>query len=144
MAWSEWEHAKHLAAQRRTSQVELNSASNTPGKTGGLVSDRPVWARAGSQVGALQEGIGKTLVKLGEGQKGLSQLQDCSTVKAQKDLYDSWVGYLKKVSERCQKLSNVLQNAGKNELKTEEALKGEILKMKTAYADTAAVGGQGK
>ncbi|MFB7595511.1 hypothetical protein [Streptomyces sp. NPDC056160] len=144
MAWSEWERAKDSAAHQRSSRTELNSVPSDPGGSGTLVSDRPAWARAGHGVGSLGEGIGKSLGQLAEGQDGLGGTSGCLTAQAQKDLYDSWEKYVKKVSKRCEQLADVLVKAGNDELKTEEAIKAEIGNMKAAYADTAPVGGQGK
>ncbi|MGW7253943.1 hypothetical protein [Streptomyces sp. NPDC054834] len=144
MAWSEWEQVKAAAAERQSSQMQLNSVPLDPGGSGTLVSDRPVWARAGHGVGSLREGIGKALGQLADDQEGLGKGSGCQTAAAQKDVYDSWEKYVRKVIGRCEKLADVLEKAGNNELKTEEAIKAEIGNMKIAYADTPAVGGEGK
>lgn len=51
---------------------------------------------------------------------------------------------MRKLGDRCAKLATVLENAGKNELKTEEAIKAQIGTLRAAYADTPAAGRHGK
>ncbi|MFC4326770.1 hypothetical protein ACFPC0_02735 [Streptomyces andamanensis] len=142
MAWNEWNQVKAAAVARQSARTELNGAPSAPGDPGTLVSDRPAWSRAGHGVGALRTDLAKGLGQLADGQEGLGPGEDagCLTAAAQQDVYGSWEKYLRKVSGRCGKLADVLERAGRDELRTEEAIKAEIARMKAAYADTPADG----
>jgi hypothetical protein len=145
MAWDEWEQLKTAAAGRDSAQMQLNHVPMDPGGAGGtLVSNRRVWAKAGEDVGSLREGIGKALESLAGGQNGIGEDAGCLTMGAQKDVYDSWERYVKDVSGRCGKLSDVLEKTGNEHLKTDEAIEVEIGNLEVAYSDTPAVGGQDK
>ncbi|MDQ0832825.1 hypothetical protein QF032_004669 [Streptomyces achromogenes] len=144
MAWDEWEQLKSAAAERHGTQMQLNHVPLDPGGSGGtLVSNKPAWSKAGSDVGSLREDLGKVEVKLADGQKGIGEDAGCLTAAAQKDVYRSWETYVKNVGNRCGKLSGLLEKAGSDQLKTDEAINAEIGNMKVEYADTPAVGGKG-
>ncbi|MGW5044946.1 hypothetical protein [Streptomyces griseoluteus] len=144
MAWSEWEQVKAASAERQSAQMQLNGLPSDAGGSGTLVADRPAWAKAGRDVSALRDGMDKARGHLEDGQEGLAKQAGCLTAAAQSDVFASWKKYVSQVSGRCAKLATVLENAGKNELKTEEAIKAEIGTMRTAYADTPATGKHGK
>ncbi|SHH89125.1 hypothetical protein [Streptomyces sp. 3214.6] len=144
MAWEEWEQLKSAAAEQHAAQMQLNHVPLDPGGgTGTLVSNKPAWSKAGQDVGSLREDISKALGKLTDGQKGLGEDAGCLTAVAQKDVHDSWETYVKNVSARCGKLSALLEKAGNDQLKTDEAIEVEIGNLKVEYADTPAVGGKG-
>ncbi|MEU3783659.1 hypothetical protein [Streptomyces sp900129855] len=144
MAWDEWEQLKSAAAEQHAAQMQLNHVPLDPGGgTGTLVSNKPAWSKAGQDVGSLREDISKALGKLTDGQKGLGEDAGCLTAAAQKDVHDSWETYVKNVSGRCGKLSALLEKAGNDQLKTDEAIEVEIGNLKVEYADTPAVGGKG-
>ncbi|MDQ0959771.1 hypothetical protein QFZ66_003649 [Streptomyces sp. B4I13] len=144
MAWDEWEQLKSAAAERHGTQMQLNHVPLDPGGSGGtLVSNKPAWSKAGSDVGSLREDLSKVEVKLADGQKGIGEDAGCLTAAAQKDVYRSWETYVKNVGNRCGKLSGLLEKAGSDQLKTDEAINAEIGNMKVEYADTPAVGGKG-
>ncbi|MFL4948721.1 hypothetical protein ACJ6WE_15405 [Streptomyces sp. MMS24-I31] len=125
--------------------MQLNHVPLDPGgDTGTLVSNKPAWSKAGRDVGSLREDVAKALGKLTDGQKGLGEEAGCLTAWAQKDVHDSWERYVKGVSGRCGKPSGLLEKAGSDQLKTDEAVEVEIGNLKVDYADTPAVGGQGK
>ncbi|GGR66596.1 hypothetical protein GCM10010252_00270 [Streptomyces aureoverticillatus] len=145
MAWEEWERLKTEAAAQHSEQTQLNQVPTGPGDSSGdLVSDKAAWSKGGHDVGSLREGIGKALGKLAEGQSGLGADTGCRTAAAQKEVHDSWERYVKKVSRRCGKLADLLEKAGNDQLKTDEAIMAEIGNLKVAYGDTPAIGGQGK
>lgn len=145
MAWDEWERLKTAAAERHTAQLQLNQLPADPGgRAADLVSNRPAWTKAGTDIGSLREDIGKAQTKLKDGQTGLGSDSGCLTAAARKDVHDSWETYVRKVGERCGKLSGLLLKAGNNQLRTDEAVEDEIARLAVAYADTPAVGGQGK
>ncbi|MFD1273757.1 hypothetical protein ACFQ51_24815 [Streptomyces kaempferi] len=48
------------------------------------------------------------------------------------------------MSGRCGNLSGLLEKAGNDQLKTDEAIEAEIGNLKVAYADTQTVGGRDK
>ncbi|WP_406007273.1 hypothetical protein OG440_14685 [Streptomyces sp. NBC_00637] len=144
MAWEEWEQLKSAAADQRSARMQLNHVPLDPGGSGTLVSNKPAWSKAGQDVGSLREDVGKAMAKLTDGQKGLGEDTGCLTATAQKDVHSSWETYVKKVSGRCGKLSGLLEKAGNDQLKTDEAIEAEIGNLKVEYADTAAVGGQDK
>ncbi|MFF9346956.1 hypothetical protein [Streptomyces sp. NPDC014734] len=145
MAWEEWEQAKTEVADRRGTRMRLNQVDpGGGGDTGTLVSNKPAWSRAGHDVGALGDDMGKALGKLSDGQEGLAADAGCRTAAAQKDVHGSWQRYLKGVRGRCAKLAGLLDGAGSDQLKTDEALKAELGNLKVEYADTPAVGGQSK
>jgi hypothetical protein len=143
MAWEEWEQLKSAAAEQHAAQMQLNHVPLDPGGgTGTLVSNKPAWSKAGQDVGSLREDIGKAVAKLVDGQKGLGEDAGCLTAAAQKDVHDSWETYVKNVSGRCGKLSALLEKAGNDQLKTDEAIEVEIGNLKVEYADTPPVGGK--
>lgn len=146
MAWDEWEQLKSAAAEQQANHMQLNHVPLDPGgsSTGTLVSNKPAWSKAGHDVGSLRDDIGKAMGKLEDGQKGLGEDAGCLTATAQKDVHASWETYVKKVSGRCAKLSGLLEKAGSDQLKTDEAIQVEIGNLKVEYADTPAAGGQDK
>ncbi|SES08203.1 hypothetical protein SAMN04487983_103070 [Streptomyces sp. yr375] len=145
MAWEEWEQLKSAAAEQHAAQMQLNHVPIDPGGgTGTLVSNKPAWSKAGQDVGSLREDISKAMAKLTDGQKGLGEDAGCLTATAQKDVHASWETYVKNVSGRCGKLSGLLEKAGNDQLKTDEAIEVEIGNLKVEYGDTTAVGGQDK
>ncbi|MEV1062012.1 hypothetical protein [Streptomyces sp. NPDC050263] len=144
MAWEEWEQLKSAAADQHAAQMQLNHVPSDPGGgTGTLVSNKPAWSKAGQDVGSLRQDISKAMAKLTDGQKGLGEDAGCLTAAAQKDVHDSWETYVKNVSGRCGKLSGLLEKAGNDQLKTDEAIEVEIGNLTVEYADTPAVGGKG-
>ncbi|MGW1808300.1 hypothetical protein [Streptomyces sp. NPDC002078] len=144
MAWDEWEQLKASAANRHGAHMELNHVPSDPGGSGTLVSNKPAWSKAGQAVGSLTGSITTALGKLTDGQKGLVTETDCQTSGAQKEVHDSWDRYVKAVSGRCTRLSELLEKVGNDLLKTDESVKAEIGNLKVDYADTPAVGGQDK
>ncbi|WP_314219134.1 hypothetical protein [Streptomyces zaehneri] len=145
MAWEEWEQLKSAAADQHAAQMQLNHVPLGPGgDTGTLVSNKTAWSKAGQDVGSLRQGISKAMAKLTDGQKGLGEDAGCLTAAAQKDVHDSWETYVKNVSGRCGKLSGLLEKAGNDQLKTDEAIEVEIGNLTVEYADTPTVGGQEK
>ncbi|MEV3853716.1 hypothetical protein AB0J38_05235 [Streptomyces sp. NPDC050095] len=151
MAWDEWEQLKTQAAERHSTGMQIDhlaepdggGGSATSGVTQGLKSTKAAWNKAGEGVGELREGIGKALTRLQDGQKGLDADAGCLTVGAQKDVYDSWVRYVKSVNERCGSVKEVLEQVGHDLLITDESVRSAFGAIDTKYADTPAVGGQG-
>ncbi|MFD9396322.1 hypothetical protein ACFWBB_37980 [Streptomyces sp. NPDC060000] len=144
MAWEEWEQLKSAAAEQHAAQMQLNHVPLDPGgSTGTLVSNKPAWSKAGQDIGSLREDISKAMANLTDGQKGLGEDAGCLTAAAQRDVHDSWETYVKNVSGRCGKLSGLLEKAGNDQLKTDEAIEVEIGNLTVEYTDTPAVGGKG-
>ncbi|MGW7823976.1 hypothetical protein ACWGLF_39100 [Streptomyces puniciscabiei] len=108
------------------------------------MSNKPAWSEAGQAVGSLSGPVTAALGKLTEGQNGLGAESGCQTSGAQKEVHDSWDRYVKAVSGRCTRLSELLEKVGNDLLKTDESVKAEIGNLKVDYADTPAVGGQDK
>ncbi|MFJ2110482.1 hypothetical protein ACIOEX_00875 [Streptomyces sp. NPDC087850] len=149
MAWDEWEQIKVDVTDRQPVAMRLNQVPVEPGPgpsavTGGLKSSKKAWATAGEGVGSLRQSIGTALTKLEDGQAGLGATTDCLSAAAQKDVYESWKKYAQGVSERCGSLQRILEQVGRDQLTTDEAVKGEMDKLNLKYADTDAVGGQAK
>ncbi|MFI9805752.1 hypothetical protein ACIHEJ_15530 [Streptomyces sp. NPDC052301] len=144
MAWDEWEQLKTAAANGPGTHMELNHVPSDPGVSGTLLSNKPAWSKAGQAVGSLSGSITAALERLTDGQKGLVAETGCQTSGAQKEVHDSWDRYVKAVSGRCTRLSDLLEKAGTDLLKTDESVKAEIGNLKVDYADTPTVGGQGK
>ncbi|MGW0537500.1 hypothetical protein [Streptomyces sp. NPDC003032] len=159
MAWDEWEQLKANAADRHPTQLQLNQAptdrgSADPSPSGadgwdsggstGLKSSRAAWSKAGEGVGSLRENISKALAKLEDGQKGLGQGPQCLSAAAQQSVHDSWERYVKDVSRRCGSLQKLLEQMGRHQQKTDEAVEAGISKLSVAYGDTPATGGQAK
>ncbi|MFF2526874.1 hypothetical protein [Streptomyces liangshanensis] len=143
MAWDEWEQLKTAAAERHTTRMRLNQVPLDPGGgTGTLVSNKSAWSRAGRDVGAFRDDIGKALGRLSEGRTGLGADAGCLTAAARKDVHESWDRYVRSVNERCGKLAGLLAGAGNDQLRTDEAIMAEIGNLKVEHADTPAVGGQ--
>ncbi len=143
MAWDEWEQLKAAAAERGSAHMRLDQLAPEPSAgTGDLVSNKPAWTRAGTDIGSLREDISKAAAQLKDGQAGLGSDAGCLTAAAQKDLYGSWETYVAKLSGRCEKFSGLLAKAGNDQLKTDQSVEAEIAKLAVTYADTPAVGGQ--
>ncbi|MFF7098490.1 hypothetical protein ACFY9A_39945 [Streptomyces rubradiris] len=145
MSWDEWERLKSDAAGRGSARMQLNQA---PGPVGvgheRLKSSKKAWTTAGEDTKGLQSGVGKALGKLEGGQAGLGETARCQTAAAQKELYDSWRGYLDKVDKRCGELGWIMQSSGIDLAKSDGAVKAELDKLKPEYQDTDPVGGQTK
>ncbi|WP_055693485.1 hypothetical protein [Streptomyces prasinopilosus] len=145
MAWDEWEQLKAAAAERHTAQTLLNRLPADPGGGAGtLLSNRRTWTEAGTDIGSLREDIGRARRKLKVGQAGLGKESGCLTAAAQKGVHVSWETYLENLGWRCGKLSDLLVRAGTDQYRTDESVEAEIAGLEAAYADTPAVGGQGK
>ncbi|MFF1646253.1 hypothetical protein [Streptomyces sp. NPDC058240] len=153
MAWDEWEQLKTAAVERHTTQMQLNQlpadpgGSTSGGSSGGadkLRSDKAAWTKAGEGVGSLREDLDKAWVKADLGQTGLGKQSGCLTSAAQQDVYDSWRRYVKDVSKVCDGLADVLEKSGNDQLRTDEAIKAEIAKLKTEYYQDPPAGGQPK
>ncbi|MEN8651218.1 hypothetical protein ABCR94_11380 [Streptomyces sp. 21So2-11] len=148
MAWDEWEQLKADAAERSSAQMQLNQVD--PGgapagaPSGDLKSDKKAWVQAGEGVTGLKGGIGKALTKLHEGQSGLDDTAGCQSAAAQKELYDSWKKYVGDVSRRCGELGGLLERAGHDLSKSDQAVMEELNRLKLQHEDTEAVGGQAK
>jgi hypothetical protein len=129
-------------------QLPADQGGTGSGGSGGgvlkLRSDKAAWTKAGEGVGSLREDLGKAWVKAELGQTGLGKESGCLTAAAQQGVYDSWKRYVKDVSEVCDGLADVLEKAGNDQLRTDEAIKAEIAKLKTEYYEDAPAGGQAK
>jgi hypothetical protein len=141
MAWEEWEQLKTAAAEQHGTGMQLNQVPTDPGGT--LVSNRPVWSKAGRDVGSLGNDLGKAKGKLADGQQGLGQDDGCLTAGAQRVVHASWEKYIENVGNRCEKLAGLFQKAGNDQLKTDESIQAEIGNLRVSYDDTPAVGGKG-
>ncbi|HEY8987123.1 MAG TPA: hypothetical protein VIU15_47090 [Streptomyces sp.] len=141
MAWDEWEQLKGAAAERVG--MRLNSLPADSAGSGTLVSNKPVWTKAGRDVGALREDVAKALGLLSGGQEGLGAEAGCVTAGAQKEVYDSWARYVKDVGGRCEKLGALLGKAGGDLQMTDESVVIDVQNLSLAYTDTPAVGGKG-
>ncbi|MEU8705212.1 hypothetical protein [Streptomyces sp. NPDC048565] len=150
MAWDEWEQLKQGAGRQSSvpTQLAQHPAGEGPGATpaaggtGGLKSSRQAWNRAGEGVGSLREGIGKALNRLEDGQHGLAGETGCLAAGAQKDVYESWVRYVKAVNERCGGVKKALEKAGRDLLTTDEAARPSFTVIDAGYADTPVIGGR--
>ncbi|MDQ0697549.1 MULTISPECIES: hypothetical protein [Streptomyces] len=149
MAWDEWERLKQDASQRQDVGMQLNQhpagdgpGPATSGVTGGVKSTKKAWNDAGAGVGSLREGIDQAVGKLQDGQKGLGAGEGCLTAGAQTSVHASWDRYVKALGKRCDSVKGVLEKTGHDLLLTDEAVQAELNSIKTAHADTPAVGGQ--
>ncbi|NEB56009.1 hypothetical protein G3I48_27585 [Streptomyces griseus] len=149
MAWDEWERLKQDASQLQDVGMRLNqypagdgSGPATSGVTGGVKSTRKAWNDAGAGVGSLRENIDRAVGKLQDGQKGLGAGEGCLTAGAQTTVHASWDRYVKALGKRCDSVKGVLEKTGHDLLTTDEAVKAELNSIRTAHADTAAVGGR--
>ncbi|MGW1806489.1 hypothetical protein [Streptomyces sp. NPDC002078] len=148
MAWDEWEQLKAAAAERSAGRMQIDHLADPVGGGGGvpgkLRSDKAAWTKAGADVGGLRDNISKALAKLEDAQKGLGKDSGCLTAVAQREVHTSWQHYVGNVSGRCEKLSDLLEKVGNDQLRTDEAISAEIAKLRTEYKDTPGVGGQSK
>ncbi|MEU1486745.1 hypothetical protein [Streptomyces sp. NPDC005752] len=150
MAWDEWEQLKGDAAARGSAQMQLNQypADQGGGAPAGasedLKSDKKAWVKAGEGVTGLKDGISTALTKLSDGQAGLGETSGCLSAAAQKELYDSWKKYVGDVSSRCGELGGLLERSGHDLSTSDEAVMGELDRLKVKYEDTEAVGGRAK
>lgn len=149
MAWDEWDELKSNAAAGGSERMQLNRAASEGGTPAGpasedLKSDKRAWVKAGEGVTGLKGGVGQALAKLADGQAGLGDTSGSRSAAAQKELYDSWKKYVGDVRARCDALGGLLQKAGHDLSKSDQAVKAELDRLKVQYADTEAVGGQTK
>ncbi|MGV9940682.1 hypothetical protein [Streptomyces sp. NPDC003401] len=150
MAWEEWEQLKAAAAERHTTQMQLNQmpadqgGGGSGGGVGKLRSDKAVWTKAGEDVGSLREDLGKAWVKAESGQTGLGKGTGILTAVAQQGVYDSWERYVKDVSEVCDGLAGVLEKVGNDQLRIDEVIEAEITKLKVEYYENVSADGQAK
>lgn len=100
------------------------------------------WVKAGESVTGLKTGVGKTLVKLADGQAGLGDPSGCRSAAAQKELYESWKKYVGDAGDRCAALGGLLRKAGHDLSKSDQEVKADIEKLEVKYKDTEAVDGQ--
>ncbi|WP_405796903.1 hypothetical protein [Streptomyces sp. NBC_01506] len=144
MAWEEWQGLKADAEARGSTQTQLDQTPSDPGSgpSESLKSEKKAWVTAGEGVTGLKGDIGKALAKLDDGQAGLGDTAGCQSAAAQKELYDSWKKYIADVSSRCGALGGLLEKAGHDLSKTDQAVMTELDQLKMEYADTEAVGGQ--
>ncbi|MFF3308327.1 hypothetical protein [Streptomyces sp. NPDC002952] len=151
MAWEEWEQLKAAAAERHTTQMQLNQMPADQGGTGSsesgvpeLSSDKAAWTKAGEGVGSVRKDLGEAWRKTELGQTGLVKEPGCLTAAAQRSVYDSWKRYVKDVSEVCDGLADVLEKTGNDQLRTDEAIKAEIAKVRTEYYEDASSASRAK
>ncbi|MGX4689372.1 hypothetical protein [Streptomyces sp. JNUCC 63] len=95
-------------------------------------------------MGGLRGYIGKALTKLEGGQAGFGKGSGCLTAAAQKSVHDSWERRVKDISELCAGLAGVLEKVGNDQLRTDEAIKAEIARLKVHSEDASAAGGSGR
>ncbi|MFF5535023.1 hypothetical protein ACFY71_21485 [Streptomyces cinerochromogenes] len=141
MAWDEWERLKADAAARGSTGMQLNHVPSDPG---GLKSDKKAWTKAGEDTKGLQDGIGKALGKLDDGQAGLGDTSGVQSAAAQQELYESWKKYVGDVKARCGELGGLMEKSGRDFAMTDAEVKAELDKINGKYHDTEAVGGQAK
>ncbi|GAA2421013.1 hypothetical protein [Streptomyces glaucus] len=145
MAWEEWEQLKVAAAERHSARMQLNQLPADQGGTGAsgrLRSDKATWSAAGEGVRDLRDNIHKALAKLKDGQTGLGKGVGCLTAAAQKSVHDSWERRVRNIGELCDGLADVLEKAGNDQLRTDEAIKAEIAKLRVRPEGTSTVGGK--
>ncbi|MET9447889.1 hypothetical protein [Streptomyces cinerochromogenes] len=146
MAWDEWERLKADAAARGSTGMQLNHVPSDPGGggAGDLKSDKKAWTKAGEDTKGLQDGIGKALGKLDDGQAGLGDTSGVQSAAAQQELYESWKKYVGDVKARCGELGGLMEKSGHDLAMSDTEVKAELDKIKGKYHDTEAVGGQAK
>ncbi|MFC9286771.1 hypothetical protein [Streptomyces sp. NPDC057052] len=150
MAWEEWEQLKAAAAERRTTQMQLNQMPADQGGTGSgggvgkLRSDKAAWTKAGEDVGSLREDLGKAWGKAESGQTGLGKGTGILTAATQQGVYDSWERRVKDISELCDGLAGVLEKIGNDQLRTDQAIRDEIAKLKVESKDVSTADGKGR
>ena len=154
MAWEEWEQLKATAVERQSTQTQLNQlpadqgGSGTSGvygpPSGRLRSDKAAWSKAGEAVGGLRDNTGRALAELKAGQTGLGKGPGCLTAAAQQGVYDSWERRVKDISELCDGLAGVLEKTGNDQLRTDEAVKAEIAKLKVGSGGTSTADGRSR
>ncbi|MET8830820.1 hypothetical protein ABZX40_35270 [Streptomyces sp. NPDC004610] len=153
MAWEEWEQLKAVATERHTTQMRLNQlpadqgSAGSGGSGGGVLrlrSDKAAWTKAGEDVRSLREDLDKTWAKMESCQTGLGKESGCLASAAQQDVYESWKRYVRDVGGVCDGLAGVLEKAGNDQLRTDEAIKGEIAGLRTDHYEDTPVGGQAK
>ncbi|MFI8190714.1 hypothetical protein ACIF8T_18200 [Streptomyces sp. NPDC085946] len=152
MAWEEWEQLKSAAVERHRARMQLNQLPAGQGSTGPggggahgrLRSDKKAWSAAGEGVAGLRDDIGKALTKLEDGQTGLGGSPGCLTAAAQKKAYDSWVRRVKDISGLCDGLAGVLEKAGNDQLRTDQAIRDAIAGLRVHSDQASAAGGSGK
>ncbi|MBN0046917.1 hypothetical protein JS756_22935 [Streptomyces actuosus] len=129
-------------------QLPADQGATSSGGSGGgvlkLRSDKAAWTKAGEDVGSIREDLDKAWMKTESGQTGLGKGTGCLTAAAQQDVYASWKRYVKDVGEVCDGLADVLEKAGNDQLRTDEAIKDELAKLRTDYYEDTPAGGQGK
>ncbi|MFC9888531.1 hypothetical protein ACFW3A_11650 [Streptomyces pilosus] len=142
MAWDEWEQAKAASVERHSAKTQLNQLPVDRGGAGPggggdrLRSDKAAWTKAGEGISSLRTDLGKALRKAETGQSGLDKDAGWRTSVAQKDVYDSWKRYAKDMGELCEALAQVLERTGDDQLRTDEAIKTEIARLRAEHYGT--------
>lgn len=154
MAWEEWERLKTTVTERQSTRMRLNQlpadqgGSGTSGfhgsPSGRLRSDKAAWSKAGEAVGELRDTTSRALAELKAGQAGLGKGSGCLTAAAQQDVHDSWERRMKDISELCDGLAGVLEKAGNDQLRTDEAVEAEIAGLGVGSRGASAADGRGR
>ncbi|MGW3353802.1 hypothetical protein ACWDFL_00090 [Streptomyces bungoensis] len=151
MAWDEWEQLKADAAVRGSTHMRLNHIPADPGGSSGgsvpsaqLKSEKKVWVKVGADVRGLKGDIGKALTKLEDGQTGLGDTAGFQSAAAQKEVFDSWKKYVRRVSGRCAELGGLMERSGHDLSMQDSEVKAELDKIRAQYQDTGPVGGHSK
>lgn len=154
MAWDEWEQLKVAAGEQQSAHMQLNQLPADRGgigtagvygpPSGNLRSDKAAWSKAGDGFGDLRDNVGKALAKLADGQTGLGRQAGCLTAATQRGVYDSWERRVKNIGLLCDRLAEVLEKTGNDQLRTDDAIKAEIDKLRVGSTDTSTADGTGR
>ncbi|QIY96522.1 amino acid ABC transporter permease [Streptomyces sp. S1D4-11] len=132
MAWEEWEQLKSAAAERHTTQMQLNQLPADPGgSTGGnnggggagtLKHSHGPWTRAAGAAGDLRTSTGKSKTDLSSAHDGVgSGSEGLASLGALKSVLASWEKRLGAVRDECNalgpKLRQVAQDMGEVDVK---------------------------
>lgn len=144
----EWAQLKAEASVGSEMRLASAGGNSDGGGSGWLKADKAAWTKAANSVVLLKDGIKKAKTALEEGQNGDGPASEsgCMVMSAgaQREVYQSWKNYLTDVSGRCGKLSGLLEKAGNDENRNDDAIKGAFAQLKDEYEDTAATGGQNR
>ncbi|MER5403560.1 amino acid ABC transporter permease [Streptomyces sp. NPDC002769] len=147
MAWEEWEQLKSAAAERHTTQMQLNQlpadpggsagGNNGGGATGTLKHSHGPWTRAAGAADDLRESTRRSKADLGSAHDGVgSGAEGLASLGALKSVLASWEKRLGAVRDECDalgpKLRRVAQDMGEADVKV------------GAMADSVKVTGMGR
>ncbi|MER0246631.1 hypothetical protein AAHZ94_32595 [Streptomyces sp. HSW2009] len=137
----EWAQAKQGAAHNsrtRLASAEKDGGRN-PGGAGDVRSDKAAWNAAGHAVGQFRRNIRSSSLNLEQGKLSTHGLESAA---AEQSLSSSWKRYLDRINARCGELESMLEKAGNDHYKNDQAIQHALARMTDKYKETPGADGK--